>query len=54
MLLQSGTTPLMYAAEFGCIGIVRELLSSGASVDLTDNVSCLQTLTCNNIILKCI
>ncbi len=38
-LLQNGWTPLMMAANGGHTDCVKELLSSGAVVDLADKVS---------------
>ena len=38
-LLQDGKTPLMKAASEGHTDCIRELLSSGAVVDLADKVS---------------
>ncbi len=39
LLLQNGMTPLMKAASEGHTDCIRELLSSGAVVDLADKVS---------------
>ena len=39
LLLQSGFTPLIVAAMEGHTDTIKELLSSGATVDLADQVN---------------
>lgn len=39
LLLQCDKTALMIAAQWGHLGVVRQLISSGASVNANDTVS---------------